>query len=124
MAGMSTGAVARSVATPPTILVFDSGLGGLTVLEQVRRARPDASYVYAADDAAFPYGRLSEPVLVERVLAVMERLIGLHAPDLVVVACNNRLHPGPAGPAPALRHAFRRRRAADQAGGGGPRARG
>jgi glutamate racemase len=88
MAGATTGAVARSVAPTPTILVFDSGLGGLTVLEQVRRARPDAAYVYAADDAAFPYGRLSEPVLVERVLAVMERLIGLHASDLVVVACN------------------------------------
>jgi glutamate racemase len=88
MAGATTAAVARSVAPAPTILVFDSGLGGLTVLEQVRRARPDAAYVYAADDAAFPYGRLSEPVLVERVLGVMERLLGLHAPDLVVVACN------------------------------------
>lgn len=88
MAGATTGAVARKLAPTPTILVFDSGLGGLTVLEQVRRARPDAAYVYAADDAAFPYGRLSEPVLVERVLTVMERLIGLHAPDLVVVACN------------------------------------
>ncbi len=71
-----------------TILVFDSGLGGLTVLEQVRRARPDADYVYAADDAAFPYGGLSEPILVARVLAVMERLVARHAPDLVVIACN------------------------------------
>jgi len=88
MAGATTGAVARSVTPTPTILVFDSGLGGLTVLEQVRRARPDAAFVYAADDAAFPYGRLSEPVLVERVLTVMERLLALHAPDLVVVACN------------------------------------
>ena len=52
MAGATTAAVARSVAPAPTILVFDSGLGGLTVLEQVRRARPDAAYVYAADDAA------------------------------------------------------------------------
>ncbi|WP_183572924.1 glutamate racemase [Methylorubrum rhodinum] len=73
---------------PPVILVFDSGLGGLTVLEQVRRARPDAAYLYAADDAAFPYGRLSEPQLVARVLTVMERLIALHSPDLVVIACN------------------------------------
>ncbi|MDN3592856.1 glutamate racemase [Methylobacterium adhaesivum] len=88
MAGATTGAVARSVAPTPTILVFDSGLGGLTVLEQVRRARPDAAFVYAADDAAFPYGRLTESVLIARVLTVMERLIALHAPDLVVVACN------------------------------------
>jgi glutamate racemase len=72
----------------PTILVFDSGLGGLTVFSEVLKARPDARFVYAADDAGFPYGRLSEPVLVARVLAVMERLIGLHDPELVVVACN------------------------------------
>ncbi|MCQ8780459.1 glutamate racemase, partial [Escherichia coli] len=52
------------------------------------RARPDAAYVYAADDAAFPYGRLSESQLVARVLTVMERLIALHSPDLVVIACN------------------------------------
>lgn len=86
MAGASLAAVAPRMA--PTILVFDSGLGGLTVLEQVRRARPDAAYVYAADDAAFPYGRLSEEALVERVLGVMERLLARHAPDLVVIACN------------------------------------
>lgn len=72
----------------PTILVFDSGLGGLTVFSEVLKVRPDARFVYAADDAGFPYGRLSEPALAARVLAVMERLIELHRPDLVVVACN------------------------------------
>ncbi|WP_027172385.1 glutamate racemase [Methylobacterium sp. 10] len=88
MAGVMTAALAAEIRPTPTILVFDSGLGGLTVLEQVRRARPDARYVYAADDAAFPYGRLSESILVARVLAVMERLLLRHAPDLVVIACN------------------------------------
>src|SRR4051794_18377124 len=73
---------------PPTILVFDSGLGGLTVFAEVLKARPAARFVYAADDAGFPYGRLTEPALIARVLAVMERLVALHAPDLVVVACN------------------------------------
>jgi glutamate racemase len=72
----------------PTILVFDSGLGGLTVFSEALKARPDARFVYAADDAAFPYGRLSEEALVARVLAVMERLIGIHDPELVVIACN------------------------------------
>src|SRR6478735_6690409 len=72
----------------PTILVFDSGLGGLTVFAEVLKARPDARFVYAADDAGFPYGRLSEAVLAERVVAVMERLVVLHDPDIVVVACN------------------------------------
>ena len=72
----------------PTILVFDSGLGGLSVFSEVLKARPDARFVYAADDAAFPYGRLSEGALVARVLEVMERLVAIHEPKLVVIACN------------------------------------
>lgn len=72
----------------PTILVFDSGLGGLTVFAEVLRARPDAQLVYAADDAGFPYGAWSEPALVTRVNAVMDRLIARFRPDVVVVACN------------------------------------
>jgi glutamate racemase len=72
----------------PTILVFDSGLGGLTVYREVIRARPDAAFVYAADDAGFPYGRLDEPQLVARVVDVVGGLIEAHGPDLVVVACN------------------------------------
>lgn len=72
----------------PTILVFDSGLGGLTVYREVAKLRGDARIVYAADDEAFPYGRLSETELSERVVSVMGRLIDAHAPDLVVIACN------------------------------------
>jgi glutamate racemase len=72
----------------PSVLIFDSGLGGLTVLREVVKARPDARLIYAADDAFFPYGRKSEPELVERVIAVMAALIADHRPDLVVVACN------------------------------------
>jgi glutamate racemase len=73
---------------PPTILVFDSGVGGLTVFSELKKARPDARFVYAADDAAFPFGRLTEDELVARVVAVMDRLIARHAPDLVVIACH------------------------------------
>ena len=77
-----------ATAKPPRILVFDSGLGGLTVFAEVLRARPDARFTYVADDAGFPYGRLSEAALVARVQNVMARLIARHAPDMVVVACN------------------------------------
>jgi glutamate racemase len=72
----------------PTILVFDSGLGGLTVFGPVAAARPDARFVYVADDAAFPYGRLGPDALIARVLGVMERLVAAYTPDLVVIACN------------------------------------
>jgi len=76
------------MASAPTILVFDSGLGGLTVFREVVRTRPDARFIYVADDAFFPYGRHDEPALVARVREVMDRLIEAHRPDLVVVACN------------------------------------
>jgi glutamate racemase len=76
------------VAGVPTILVFDSGLGGLTVLREIVRTRPDAHYVYVADDAFFPYGHHNEDQLIARVVPLIGELIATHAPDLVVIACN------------------------------------
>jgi glutamate racemase len=72
----------------PKILVFDSGLGGLTVFRALLRQRPDAEFFYAADDLGFPYGPKSEAEVVFLVLRAMEKLIAEHAPDCVVIACN------------------------------------
>jgi glutamate racemase len=72
----------------PAILVFDSGVGGLTVFREIARARPDARLTYVADDALFPYGKVPEGALVARVTALMSDLVAAHAPDLVVIACN------------------------------------
>jgi glutamate racemase len=76
------------MTSPPTILVFDSGLGGLTVFRELAKARPDASYVYVADDAFFPYARKDEAQLVGRIVPLMGELLAAHAPNLVVIACN------------------------------------
>ena len=73
---------------PPTILVFDSGLGGLTVLREVVKARPDAHYIYVADDAFFPYGHHGEEQIIARVVPMIGELIASHTPDLIVIACN------------------------------------
>jgi glutamate racemase len=54
----------------------------------VREALPEAHFVYAADNAAFPYGDWEEARLVARIVAVVGRLIEAVAPDCVVVACN------------------------------------
>ncbi|WP_244613527.1 glutamate racemase [Methylosinus sp. Ce-a6] len=70
------------------ILVFDSGLGGLTVFTEVAKLRSHAALFYCADDAGFPYGPLSDEALVARVMEVMEKRVAELAPDLVVVACN------------------------------------
>ena len=72
----------------PRLLVFDSGLGGLSVHRVLRDAIADAETVYLADDAAFPYGDLADGALVKRVHAVMAQVIPEVRPDLVVIACN------------------------------------
>jgi glutamate racemase len=72
----------------PNIIVFDSGLGGLTVYREVAAALPQARYLYVADDAFFPYGGRDEAALIARVVELMGDLIATHQPDLVVIACN------------------------------------
>lgn len=70
------------------ILVFDSGLGGLTVYREIRKLRPDADYLYLGDDALFPYGALAPDVLVARVETVISEAMAGFPADAVVIACN------------------------------------
>lgn len=72
----------------PRIVVFDSGLGGLSVLREIRAARPDAAITYVADTARFPYGDLAEAEVIARGLAIFGRLAAAAAPDLAVIACH------------------------------------
>jgi glutamate racemase len=70
------------------VLIFDSGLGGLTVLREIARARADVELSLLADDAGFPYGRLNDEALLDRIIAVLDRYIEALRPTLVVIACN------------------------------------
>lgn len=72
----------------PRLIVFDSGLGGLTVLRALREAVPEARVTYIADDAFFPYGALADAALIARVDAVIGGAIAELSPDAVVIACN------------------------------------
>ncbi|MEM0898325.1 MAG: glutamate racemase [Pseudomonadota bacterium] len=71
-----------------SILVFDSGVGGLSVLKEARIIMPDFRYIYVADDAAFPYGAWEEGLLVQRLIALFDNLIDEYAPGLIVIGCN------------------------------------
>lgn len=73
---------------PARILLFDSGMGGLTVARAVRETLPDAHLIYAADNAAFPYGAWDEAALVSRIVGVLDKLIARIRPDVAVIACN------------------------------------
>lgn len=70
------------------VLVFDSGVGGLTVVAAIREKLPDAEIIFLADDAGFPYGPRSDTDLVARVVGVMDRAIDSFDPAAVVIACN------------------------------------
>ena len=74
--------------TTPRILLFDSGMGGLTVAHAVRAQLPAAHLIYAADNAGFPYGAWQEAALVQRIVTVMGALIEQVEPHIVVIACN------------------------------------
>ncbi len=74
--------------TSPRILLFDSGMGGLTVARAVSKQIPEAHLIYSADNAGFPYGAWKEKPLVERIRRVVGALIDRAKPDVVVVACN------------------------------------
>jgi len=70
------------------ILVFDSGVGGLSILQALQQVLPGCEYIYASDNAAFPYGTKSAEFLIERVDTVLQALIEKFQPDIIVVACN------------------------------------
>jgi glutamate racemase len=70
------------------ILFFDSGVGGLSVLEPTRALLPNAPFIYVADNAGYPYGKRSEAEIASRVPALLGRLVERFHPRLAVIACN------------------------------------
>ena len=73
----------------PTVLVFDSGVGGLSVYDEVRQLLPDLHYLYAFDNEGFPYGEKTETYIVERVVAVVTAITQRFPLALVIIACNS-----------------------------------
>lgn len=78
--------MAMTIARP--LLVFDSGIGGLSVLGPIRALLPNAPIVYAADSAGYPYGTRRTAEIEARVPAMLGRLAERFDPELVVIACN------------------------------------
>ncbi|BCQ37090.1 glutamate racemase [Erwinia rhapontici] len=87
--GNTTLAAATPSKPRPTVLVFDSGVGGLSVYDEIRKLLPDLHYLYAFDNVAFPYGEKSEAFIVERVVAIVEAVTRRYPLALVVIACNS-----------------------------------
>ena len=73
---------------PGPILIFDSGVGGLSVVAPLRRQLPGVALAYACDNAMLPYGIRPDEWLVARVLSVCEAAVAASRCGVLVVACN------------------------------------
>ncbi|MCT4700871.1 glutamate racemase [Enterobacteriaceae bacterium H20N1] len=86
--GNTTSLAAIPSDARPTVLVFDSGVGGLSVYNEVRQLLPDLHYIYAFDNVAFPYGEKSEEFIVERVVEIVTAVQERYPLALAIIACN------------------------------------
>ncbi len=82
------GLVDTSINSVPKVLVFDSGVGGLSVYQQIEQRYPYFDYVYLFDNEAYPYGELAEAILIERVVSLVTNIVAQQQVDMVVIACN------------------------------------
>jgi len=71
-----------------SILIFDSGIGGLSIMQHIEQALPNLSIHYVADYAAYPYGEKKEQWLIKRINELMNSLNSTLKPDAIIIACN------------------------------------
>ncbi|OOF70500.1 glutamate racemase [Rodentibacter caecimuris] len=72
----------------PTLLFFDSGIGGFSVYNEVKKVSPNCHYLYCFDNGGFPYSEKSEDVIIERTLKICQNIDHIYSLDLIVIACN------------------------------------
>jgi len=72
-------------------LIFDSGVGGLSVVSEIRKRLPSLQMTYVADDIFRPYGEKSEAQLKARLPRLIWELSEMVSPDIIVMACNTDL---------------------------------
>ncbi|MDD9338206.1 MAG: glutamate racemase [Providencia heimbachae] len=78
----------NNLSIRPTILVFDSGVGGLSVYREVKKLIPNAHYIYVFDNEAFPYGEKSEQFIIDRVYQIVNAVAQKHPLTITIIACN------------------------------------
>jgi glutamate racemase len=71
-----------------TVLIFDSGVGGLSVQQEIQRLLPDVNVVYLFDNEAYPYGELEPSELINRTCRLVSQMVKQRQIDIVVIACN------------------------------------
>ncbi len=77
--------------TPPlsNILIFDSGIGGLSIADEITRALPQHPIIYIADNRLYPYGIQSDDALLTRATTLFPILESHYQPAIIIIACNS-----------------------------------
>ncbi|MFC5079266.1 Glutamate racemase [Vibrio thalassae] len=70
------------------ILIFDSGVGGLSVFKEIVQRLPYENYIYLFDNEAYPYGELAPETLISRTCTLVQQMMQRKTIDIVVIACN------------------------------------
>ncbi|XBC44338.1 MAG: glutamate racemase [Buchnera aphidicola (Schlechtendalia peitan)] len=70
------------------VLIFDSGLGGLSIYKRMKHRFPNINYIYICDNEAFPYGEKKESFIVQRCLKIFNKVSNKINITLAILACN------------------------------------
>ncbi|AEO08321.1 glutamate racemase [Buchnera aphidicola] len=70
------------------MLIFDSGVGGLSILQTIKIVLPNIHYIYFLDNEAFPYGNKTEYFIIQRIISIIKKIKKLYPINIVVIACN------------------------------------
>ncbi|SUC09346.1 glutamate racemase [Pasteurella canis] len=74
--------------TQPTILFFDSGVGGFSVYKETKQLLPNCHYLYCFDNEYFPYSEKTEEEIIQRTLSICHKINQDFPLDIIVIACN------------------------------------
>lgn len=72
----------------PTILILDSGMGGLSIYVAIKKLLPFVRYLYFFDNQAFPYGEHSSIFIIKRIISIIKIITHIHHVNLIIIACN------------------------------------
>nr|BET44385.1 MAG: glutamate racemase [Candidatus Aschnera chinzeii] len=70
------------------ILILDSGVGGISIFNEIKQLLPNINYIYCLDNFAFPYGEKDESFIINRLLTLINKICKIHKLCMVILACN------------------------------------
>lgn len=71
------------------LLIFDSGVGGLSIFQEVIKQSDNVNCYYLSDNAYFPYGELGEKQLINRLTTLLNEFVKKYPVDMIIIACNS-----------------------------------